>query len=200
VVPRAFLVRRGSGRRRRLALTFDDGPHELTRAYLDVLDAHGASASFFLVGRECTARPDDVLEIVRRGHEVWGHGFTHTTFDRLPIARLLDELRATSDLVPPMPRRRPLLRPPRGVVTLRSLAACAAAGYTTALWSLDSGDWRETRPDAIAVAVAPARVAPGEVVLLHEGQRCTLAALPRILEGLRAAGYELVTVGDLLGS
>jgi peptidoglycan/xylan/chitin deacetylase (PgdA/CDA1 family) len=91
------------------------------------------------------------------------------------------------------------VRPPQGAATLGSLARCARAGFTTVLWSLDSDDCRDESPAALAARLGPERVSPGEIVLLHEGQRWTLEALPAILGGLRDAGYALVTVSELLG-
>ena len=66
------------------------------------------------------------------------------------------------------------------------------------LWSRDSDDCRTTSPDDVAARVAPDVVQPGDIVLLHESQEWTLAALPRILEGLARAGFEAVPVGELL--
>ncbi len=199
IAPPSLLVLRGPADRRAVALTFDDGPDPLTPAYLDVLDRFGARATFFVLGASCERHPTALLEIVRRGHEVAAHGFTHRRFPTLPAAAIADELRRTADLLPPPRRSRALARPPQGSVSARSLAACAAAGYTTVLWSLDSDDCRTRSPEVVAEGLAPARVAPGEIVLLHEGQPWTLEALPRALEELAGAGYRFATVGELLG-
>jgi peptidoglycan/xylan/chitin deacetylase (PgdA/CDA1 family) len=198
VLPASLLVSRGPADRSRVALTFDDGPDAATRDYLDVLDRFGAAATFFVLGKSCRERGADVLEMIRRGHEMAGHGYTHKQFTSMSRRELAAELSATAALLP-VPRGRALVRPPEGKIAPRSLLDCFLAGYTTVLWSLDSGDWHNRTPEAVAEAVAPERVRPGEIVLLHEGQRWTLAALPRILAGLKGAGFELVTVGELLG-
>jgi peptidoglycan/xylan/chitin deacetylase (PgdA/CDA1 family) len=65
------------------------------------------------------------------------------------------------------------------------------------MWSLNSGDWREQSAPDVAKTFVQA-VAPGEIVLLHEGQSWTLDALPTIIENLRKWGHELVTVSELL--
>jgi peptidoglycan/xylan/chitin deacetylase (PgdA/CDA1 family) len=111
---------------------------------------------------------------------------------------LRDELGRTAALIPPPRDGRPLVRPPRGATSMLSLARCAAAGYTTVLWSCDSDDCRTTSVEEVAARVAPAAIAPGEIVLLHEEQSWTLAALPRIMGALIAADWEAVTVGELL--
>jgi len=198
LVPRSLFALRGQRTARRVALTFDDGPHELTRAYLDVLDQFGARATFFVVGIGCDERPGDLAEIVRRGHEVGGHGYSHRSFPDLGRRALLKELQRTASLLPP-PRRRPLVRPPRGMITPASLLSCAAAGYTTVLWSVDPQDFKMASPDELTARLAPENLANGDIVLLHEGRPLTLEALPRILTQLRHAGVAAVTVGELLG-
>jgi peptidoglycan/xylan/chitin deacetylase (PgdA/CDA1 family) len=197
-IPRTVLAYRGAGTDRRVALTFDDGPDEMTDRYLDVLDRFGARATFFVVGRQAEAHRGALLRMVARGHEVAGHGFTHRPFTKLDAATLRDELSRTSALLPPARTRRPLVRPPHGATSMKSLALCTQAGYTTVMWSLDSDDCRTTAPEQVEARVAGGTLRPGEVVLMHEGQSWTLAALPRILEGLAAGGWKAVPVGELL--
>src|SRR5262245_4088826 len=197
-LPRQLLVTRGVGGARRVALTFDDGPYELTDAYLDVLDRFGARATFFVVGEECARLPETLLRIVARGHEVAGHGFSHTAFPSLSVGQLRDELERTAALLPPMPTSRRLVRPPFGATSMRSLAVSAQAGFTTVLWSRDSDDCRTTSVEEVAARLAPDALTPGEIVLLHESQKWTLATLPGALQALAAAGWQMVTVGDML--
>ncbi len=198
LIPPSLLVLRGPSHRREIALTFDDGPERLVREYLDVLDRFSARATFFLLGECMAVRRDDLHEIVRRGHEVASHGFSHKRFTLMTRVELDDELTRTDDELPIPQRTRPLCRPPQGAVNARVLAQLGLRGYTTVLWSLDSDDCRTEDPKQVAERVAPGAVSPGEIVLLHEGQGWTLEALPAILEGLTGAGYALVTVGELL--
>src|SRR5262245_30030459 len=79
-LPTSIAILRGSPHKRRIALTFDAGRDDSTRHYLDSLDRFQVRATFFLVGQQCEARRDDMLEIVRRGHEVAAHGFSHKPF------------------------------------------------------------------------------------------------------------------------
>ena len=186
-------------RQRRVALTFDDGPTPLTRDYLAVLERFDARATFFVVGELCARHPEWVHAISSRGHELAGHGYTHQRFTKLSKSELSSELERTQALLPPSKRRRPLLRPPHGAVSLSSVVACARAGFTLALWSYDSGDSRTERADDVAKEFLLRPVDPGAIVLFHEGQAWTLDALPTILQTLRRAGHELCTVGELLG-
>jgi peptidoglycan/xylan/chitin deacetylase (PgdA/CDA1 family) len=197
-LPNGVLVSRGSAEGQRVALTFDDGPDDMTDSYLELLAQLGVRATFFMIGRNCVGRRETLLRVLAEGHELAGHGFTHDSFTKMTATALRDELARTADLLPPARTRRPLVRPPRGATSLRSLAVTAAAGYTTVLWSRDSDDCRTASPDEVAARMAPETIAPGEIILLHEGQRWTLDALPKTVERLRAAGYELAPVGELI--
>lgn len=199
LAPSRLVVRRGPSHPRRLALTFDDGPDEMTTRYLDVLDRSGVYATFFLMGDLSSQRRDLVLEYVRRGHQVAGHGYAHNRFTELSRIELLTELAKTEEQLPPSTTPRPWVRPPYGAIGPRSLAVCAAGGYTVALWSFDSLDHTVHEPDGLVARCAPANVRPGDVLLLHEGHEPTLAALPRIIDNLRGDGYELVTMSELVG-
>lgn len=196
--PNGLLLRRGRRDRPLVALTFDDGPDASTQAYLDALDALGVRATFFVLGGCCAQRPAALRDLIARGHEVASHGFSHRHFPRLDDRALRDELERTRELLPPSERARPWLRPPGGDLDPRTFALCARAGFATALWSLDSRDCRTRDPDAVAERAALAGA--GDVILLHEGQPWTLAALPILVARLRAAGLEPTTLSAVAGS
>jgi peptidoglycan/xylan/chitin deacetylase (PgdA/CDA1 family)/alpha-beta hydrolase superfamily lysophospholipase len=198
LVPRSWLIVHGPRTERRIALTFDDGPTELTPAYLEVLDRYRVKGTFFLVGEACERWPGEALEIARRGHALGGHGYTHRTFPTLESRILLDELRRTHDLLPPQSPSDRWLRPPYGAVTPRSLFECARAGFSTVLWSYDSGDSRTTSTEALLGSFIAQPPRAGDIVLLHEDQPHTLKALPDLLERLLESDYELVTVPELV--
>jgi peptidoglycan/xylan/chitin deacetylase (PgdA/CDA1 family) len=198
LIPPRVLTFHGARGGRRVALTFDDGPGDLTREYLDVLGHHGVRATFFVLGRFGAARADDLYEMERRGHEVAGHGFSHKRFTRMSRAELGHELAQTSAVLPTGSGRR-LVRPPHGAITATSLGWCARAGYRTVLWSRDSEDSRARTAAELVAKLDPAHLKPGDIILLHEEQSWTLEALPAVLERLRAAGYACTTVSELVG-
>lgn len=197
VLPDSVLVVRGPAKKRRIALTFDDGPAALTNAYLDVLERYRARATFFVVGEACLARPAELERIADLGHELGGHGYTHSSFSRLTKHDLEFELERTAALLP-RSAPRTLVRPPKGAISAPALLTCARAGFTVVLWSRDSGDWRLKSAGEIQAELSREPVAAGDIVLLHEGQRRTLEALPALLENLLESGHELVTVSELL--
>lgn len=198
LLPPSLVVWRGGRERRRVALTFDDGPDELTLEYLKALEQLDVRATFFVVGEHCARRPELVSAIAERGHELGNHGYTHRPFSSLGRRELLDELTRTQALLPPTTRARALVRPPYGAVSPTAFYTCARAGFTTVMWSLNSGDWKRHDAHAVAGAFQRRAAAPGDIVLLHEGQRWTLDALPTVVAELKKADHELVTISELL--
>lgn len=183
---------------RRIAFTFDDGPEPLTYRYLDLLDRSGVRATFFVVGALAEKREGELREIVQRGHEVAGHGFSHTPFPEMAGPVIASELLLTQDLLPPPMLPRPMVRPPFGNVSVRSVASTTMAGFTSVLWSVDSDDCRTKDPKVVESRIAPDCLRTGDIVLLHEGQQWTLDALAAALARLKDAGFEFVTVSQLL--
>jgi len=195
------IVRRGPATARRVALTFDDGPDDYTLRYLDVLDELATPATFFLIGASAAARPDVVREYLRRGHQVASHGWDHTRFTKLSRRALLDQCTRTDAALGLQLTGRPWVRPPHGSLDATSVLNLILGGYTVAMWSVDPCDYEIKDPVALAARCAPgSNVGPGDVILLHEGQQWTLDALPQIVTSLRAAGFECVTMHDLMGT
>ncbi len=198
LLPSRLLVRCGARDSKQVALTFDDGPGPMTRTYLDELDRLGVVATFFVLGQNCRDHKIELYEIVKRGHEVASHGFTHKAFPKMSPDELVAELRDTAAELPTPMRARPWVRPPQGATSVSSLARTIRAGYTTALWSLDSDDCRTESPDEVVARVAEAKA--GDIILLHENQKWTLDALPGIADRLRASGLTPVTMSELVGA
>jgi len=195
---------------RAIALTFDDGPSGTTPAILDVLDAYGVRATFFVIGSWVEQLPDVVRDTAARGHELGNHTWTHVDADRTrELATLHDEVAKTNDVIERVAGRRPtLLRPPYGSDPGRFARVAAECGLdATVLWSVQSFDWQDPPEPADIVEQVLAEVEPGAIVLLHDGQRetndakprtSTLAALPALLDGLRSDAYVFATVSELL--
>lgn len=191
------VLRRGPTQQRRVAITFDDGPDDKTGQYLDLMDELGIPGTFFLLGAHCDARPELTREYVRRGHQIASHGYDHQRFTALGVRELLDQCRRTEDALGGQLTGRAWVRPPHGSLGAASLVSLLGAGYTLAMWTLDSCDYGEKDPARLAERCAPDKVHPGEVLLFHEGQDWTLAALPRIVKSLQDDGYECVTMQDM---
>jgi peptidoglycan/xylan/chitin deacetylase (PgdA/CDA1 family) len=190
-------LRRGPTTSKRVAITFDDGPDEYTERYLDVLDDLGVPATFFLIGEAAEQHPELVREYMRRGHQLASHGYDHTRFSKLSRRELLAQCERTETALNGQFSGRPWVRPPHGALDATSIVTLLAGGYTVAMWSFDACDYSDKDPASLVERCRPEHITSGEVLLFHEGQQWTLDALPRIVTGLHAAGYECVTMHDL---
>jgi peptidoglycan-N-acetylglucosamine deacetylase len=195
VIPRPLLVRHlRPSSSRSLLLTFDDGPHRtVTPEVLDRLDAFGAKAVFFLVGRRVDAEPSLADETRRRGHVLGNHTYQHQRPDPWFPAYLADVRRCQQAIESHAGVRPTLFRPPMGHLTLTSLSVSRLLGLRTVNWLLNVRDWAcKSRELAIGAAERMVReAAPGKIVLLHDDQEQVITLLDWALPRLRDKGFDL---------
>ncbi len=182
---------------RTVYLTFDDGPGPQTAAFLDVLAGKGVRATFCQVGNRLAEFPAVAQRVVAEGHTLCNHSWDHRLHLGSADASDVDaEITRTQDAVAALGASSHWFRAPGGdfgtTDTLRQVAQ--ARGVVPLGWAVDSRDWTKPGVDVIVANVLSA-VTPGAVVLLHDAggtdRDQTLAALPGIIDGLRAAGYDL---------
>ncbi|MFJ3881033.1 polysaccharide deacetylase family protein [Streptomyces sp. NPDC090077] len=192
----------GSRSSREVALTFDDGPlPPYTGQVLDVLERYGLPATFFCVGMNARAHPEELARMRAQGHEVANHTWSHPFLPELTRPQLHEQLQRTQEAVAeasggPAPT---LFRPPYGARTPEVLGWLAETGSRVVLWDVAPDDWTMPGATTIARRILDA-VRPGSVVLLHDGggdRSQTVAALPLVIESLLADGYRFVTVSGL---
>jgi peptidoglycan/xylan/chitin deacetylase (PgdA/CDA1 family) len=175
----------------------------VTDRVLDLLDAAGAHATFFVVGQRVQSGDEKSRALLRRmrdeGHEIGNHSFSHPNVARLGIAELHREVSRTADVIEDACGIRPrLFRPPGGGMdfsAVRSLASTELEGVV--LWSVDPSDWKGHSREVTWQRIADA-LHPGAIILLHDTQEETLRALPLLLDLIQARGYEIVTVSELI--
>jgi peptidoglycan/xylan/chitin deacetylase (PgdA/CDA1 family) len=181
-----------------LALTFDDGPSELTEPILDLLAAHDARATFFVVGSAVPGREATLERARAGGHEIGGHTFWHPHPSALDEDALREEIKRGAEAAGPDAK---LVRPPYGEDAERFDRLAGELGLgPTVLWSVDPRDWESDEAGVIAERVL-AGAASGAIVDLHDGRRpqhATVEALATILPSLSSRGFRLVTVSELL--
>jgi peptidoglycan/xylan/chitin deacetylase (PgdA/CDA1 family) len=193
---RAGLVTNGSRERKLVALTFDDGPSEYTDDFLRVLREKGVRGTFFEIGQEMPGREEVMRRILAEGHELGDHTMNHVEFPGYDqIAGAAARIRAYTHFKPC------LFRPPGGGVNADVVTTAGSLGMRTINWDVDPRDWSLPGSGAIySEIVSHAR--NGSIVLMHDGggpRGETLAALPRIIDTLRARGFGFATVSELLG-
>jgi len=198
-------VWRGSHAARRVALTFDDGPdRDWTPRVLDLLAARRARGSFFLVGERAAQVPDAVRRMVAEGHEVGSHGWSHRSLWLCGPRRTADEIdRAHATLAALTGREPRYFRPPWGMVNAAMFGALRRRGERCVFWSIQSEGLRAVAAED-QVRHVLRRAHSGAIVDLHDAEGTRRAperlvqALPAMIDGLRAAGYELATIAELL--
>lgn len=198
--------RRRPDQRTRVCLTFDDGTDPaLTADILRLLAAHGARATFFVVGERARRHPELVARAFGEGHTIGSHGLTHGVFSnfRLTRAQTRDidaSCRIVEEIIGRIPR---LYRPPVGLTNPHTPRAMRRLGMECIGWSRTA---REAGNRLLSSIKRIDRLAgPGEVVLLHDAlprpayKREILARIDGLLCAIEGAGLQTVTVGELFG-
>jgi cellulose synthase/poly-beta-1,6-N-acetylglucosamine synthase-like glycosyltransferase/peptidoglycan/xylan/chitin deacetylase (PgdA/CDA1 family) len=195
----------------KVVLSFDDGPDpKYTPQILDILKRENVKATFFLVGSRAELYPDLVRRIVREGHEIGNHTYTHPNVGLIPESQVKVELNATQRLIEAIcGRSTTLFRPPYNADAnpnkaeeIQPLLLAQDLGYWIALEDIDTEDWSRPGVAKILERVRNGRVEGGNIVLLHDAggnREQTVEALPEIIEYLRNRGDETALISNLLG-
>lgn len=180
-----------------VALTFDDGPDPpFTEPILDILKAKNVKATFFVIGENVHQNPSLLLRMVKEGHEIGNHSFTHNNNQ----GKLINEIQQTDrEVYTATGIHTHFYRPPGGFASNTLVKAINNQGYIFTLWSIDSKDWRRPGVDRIIKNVV-SNISPGSIILLHDGggfRSQTVKALGQIIDVLQADGYRFVTLSEL---
>ena len=213
-MPASFVIRRTGEMPGKIALTFDDGPSpDWTPQILDILKEKGVHATFFIIGENGAAYPKLVQRILAEGHDLGNHTFTHPNLGETTDSVAGVEINATQRLIEALTGRSTrLFRPPyfgdAEPTTAEEIAPMQEAeklGYLTVGLKVDPDDWQKPTPEQIIERVVAQSTDPdpekrGQVVLLHDagGDRAaTVAALPKLIDTLRAKGFDFVATSEL---
>ena len=218
-LPMPYRIFQEGAQPKQIALSFDDGPDPRnTPQILDILKAKHAPATFFVIGENANNALDLLKREYDEGHEIGNHTYTHPAFTpSLSRAQIEVELNLNERLLASTLGIKTLLfRPPYGIDhqpetadEVEQLPIPLSMGYVLVGAQIDPHDWGEAggvppppAQDIAARVLQQARAGVGNIVLLHDGggdRSHTIAALPEIIDQLRAAGYELVPVSELIG-
>lgn len=179
-----------------IALTFDDGPSgRYTRALLEGLQQRQVKATFLLCGYRLKDYPSEAEQILRQGHEIGLHGYSHDPMDKMSRATLERELKDTQALLPE--GCKPVfVRPPGGAGSRTVREVCRDMGLAVLNWSVDPRDWATRDVGAITAMVIDS-VRDGDVILLHDMTDSSVAAALDIIDHLKQEGFRFVTVSEL---
>jgi peptidoglycan/xylan/chitin deacetylase (PgdA/CDA1 family) len=200
--------RGGDTARKRIALTFDDGPTPgATDRVLDLLAELNVPAAFFVIGLNAQRSPELVARMHEQGHLIGNHSFDHSHVGYLRSGKYWDRQLADTDrAVREIIGRKPtLFRPPIGIRTPRLMMALRRSRHILVTWSRRGLDGVHRSPEYIRERLVN-RTRPGDILVLHDGvppgrdrdSAATLAAIPMVVRGLRERGFEFVRLDDLL--
>jgi cellulose synthase/poly-beta-1,6-N-acetylglucosamine synthase-like glycosyltransferase/peptidoglycan/xylan/chitin deacetylase (PgdA/CDA1 family) len=213
--PLSYNIEQLGAARGKIAISFDDGPDtRWTPAILKILREKKAPATFFVIGDEASRAPQLLEQEYAEGHEIGNHTYTHPHFDEISRAQLHIELNLTQRLIESrLGVKSMLFRPPYGIdhqpeyaEEVEQLPIPQEMGYLLVGSKIDPQDWRQPEgrqiPAEEIVTGVLRQATKGNIILLHDGggdRSQTVLALPQIIDGLRARGYQMVSVSELLG-
>ena len=191
-----YSVEREDGK---IAVTFNAAwEGDDTAAILDILEKHAVRSTFFIVGDFARESPESVRQIAARGHEIANHSDAHKLFSQLDTGQLDREIsgcaKVLKDLVAEVSN---LVRVPSGDYNDRVVKRICELGYYPIQWDVDSLDWKNPGAENMIERVCE-KSQSGSILLFHVGAKDTLAALDRILSGLKEKGLQPVTVSELI--
>ena len=192
---------------KQLALTYDDGPNDPhTMRLLEVLARHEVPATFFLIGRYVQQRPDLVREIVKAGHIIGNHTFTHPLLTFKSSAEVRKELtECHSAIQDAVGQYSNLFRPPFGGRRPAVLRIARELDREPIMWNVTGYDW-DVPPAAVIEKKVSSQIRGGDVILLHDGghkqmgadRSQTVLATDHLITRYKSEGYDFATIQQML--
>ena len=183
-----------------VALTFDDGPSPYTDRLLQILNQNDARSTFFLIGNKVAANPAGAKRIADAGMEVANHTWEHPNMTTIPPEDIGSQISRANDAIQAATGQRPkLLRTAGGLINDNVLAAAKQQGMADINWDVIPFDWVNDSNTAATRYMLMTQIKPGSVELFHDTYSSTVDLVYQFIPVLRANGYHLVTVSQLLG-
>lgn len=211
-VPSAEIFRpvivRGPGNGRRIVVSFDDGPSSpFTEQILDILRDKKVPAAFFVCGANVERYPELVRRIVRDGHTLGNHTYSHPALAFRTPAQIADQIDRTQSAIEKVVGiRADAFRPPYGIRWPGLMGVLHRRGLKLIMWSATGYDWKCGSEEIVRLALK--EIHPGSIILLHDGRNtlppgqidrsATVKALPELIDKAREAGFEFVSLGEFV--
>jgi peptidoglycan/xylan/chitin deacetylase (PgdA/CDA1 family) len=184
-----------------VALTFDDGPGPYTDRLLQVLKDADAKATFFLIGNKVAANPAGAKRIADAGMEFGNHTWEHPNMTTIPAEDIAGQFSRANDAITAATGRTPSLwRPAGGLSDPMVRQTAGRFGLAEILWDVIPFDWINDSNTAATRYMLMTYIKPGSVVLFHDTYSSTVDLVYQFIPVLKANGYRLVTVSELLGA
>jgi len=188
-----------SAQKKEIAITFDDGPHpDQTKKLIEVLESHNVNAAFFCIGKNAVTHPEIVSEIVKEGHLVGNHSYSHHKFfDLFSSRKMQNEIQETNKALTSIIGKSPkLFRPPYGVTNPMLSRAIKRTNMVSVGWSLRSFDTVKG-PEAV-ISKLVSKTKPGDVVLFHDTNPNIITIIEEYLLWLNKNDFKIVSLTSLL--
>jgi len=183
-----------------VALTFDDGPGPYTDRLLQILKDADAKATFFLIGNKVAANPAGAKRIADAGMEFGNHTWEHPNMTTIPAEDIAGQFSRSNDAITAATGRAPSLwRPAGGLSDPMVRQTAGQFGLAEILWDVIPFDWINDSNTAATRYMLMTYIKPGSVVLFHDTYSSTVDLVYQFIPVLKANGYRLVTVTELLG-
>lgn len=182
-------------KKKTVKLTFDDGPGDYTYRVLDVLKKYKVKATFCVVGKNIADYPKTTLRIVREGHLICNHSFTHADLTTLSTAKVKKEITDCQKAIKGATKvNTKVIRFPYGASNPKVRKVAKDLKLRSLGWDVDPEDWRNPPAKTITARILKA-TGPGDIVLLHDGggdRKQTVASLAGTIAKLKKKGYTFV--------
>lgn len=184
---------------KKVSISFDAAwGNEQTETLLDILDEKKVKSTFFLVGDWVEKYPESVKEIAKRGHDVGNHSDTHAHLPELSDEGIKKELEDCNNKIKELTGKCPtLFRPPYGDYNNNVVTVTNNLDMYCVQWDIDSLDWKDPTPQQMVERIKN-NLKNGSIILMHNGATNTPEALPMIIDAIKAEGYELVPISQLI--
>jgi peptidoglycan-N-acetylglucosamine deacetylase len=185
--------------KKRIAITFDDGPNAFTESVLDVLKQHDVKAAFFCIGKHIEQYPNTFKRIVSEGHIVGNHSYSHAPlFDFYRQERIQREIQTTDALIQKISGKKvQFFRPPYGVTNPSIRRALAVTQHKVIGWNIRSFDTVIKNEHKLLNRIKH-RIVPGGIILMHDTSHHTINVLEQLLLFLQENEYTVVSLAQLL--
>lgn len=184
---------------KKIALTFDDGPNEMTVLVLDVLKKYNAKATFFCIGKNIETHTNILKKTIEEGHTIGNHSYSHSPFfDFYRKNEVIAEIEKTDALIESvLGKKTTLFRPPYGVTNPSIRKALVVTMHKTIGWNIRSLDGIIKKEDFLLDRIIK-RIKPGGIVLLHDTSIQTVHVLEQLLSFSQKNNYNVVPLEELL--
>lgn len=202
------ILRHGPVNKKNIAITFDDGPSEYTEKILDILKDKKIKATFFIIGKCAQQHPDIVKRIVKEGHEIGNHSFSHSRLYFRTKAFIDVQIKKTEEAIKKITgKRTKYFRPPNGRYTQKLRNIMVKNDYKIILWTISSHDWRNPGVNKI-IDKSTKYLRNGDILLFHDGgsvlkhfwirREQTIKSLPEVINRIKEKKLKPVIISKLL--